>query len=161
MREGGRCRPSTRRLRGALAMGLLAMSAAGGAEPPRSCEGEIGATATAYRLSELPQSIRDDVTSRREVFGEGLADSDSPIRRTDAPSPAESEYPMARFVQAMLVRDIWFVQYEVALFSGVRTVSYRRKRDGQFDISPSHYFGGPACASIKAALAGVTTPGGF
>lgn len=127
----------------------------------RSCAQEIGATASAYRLADLPQDIRDDLANRRDWLGEDMADSDAPLLQTDAPTAAERGYPTIRFAQAMLVGEIWFVQFEVSLFAGVRTISYIRQNDGRFHLTPLHYFNGPPCASIKAALAGVTTPWGF
>ncbi len=146
----------------ALAMILLASGTASvGTEAQRACAQEVGATATAYRLAELPKDIRDDLASRRDIFGADMADSDAPLLRTDAPTAEEREHATVRFAQAMLVGDKWFVQFEVSLFAGVRTISYLRRPDGRFAFTPSHYFGGPACASIRAALAGVTTPGGL
>lgn len=53
------------------------------------------------------------------------------------------------------------MQFEVAMAGGVRTVTYVRHGDGLYYRSPGYYFNGPACASIRAALEGVTTPGGF
>lgn len=129
--------------------------------PRSTCAAEVGATATAYRLADLPPDIRDEWGALENFMGGQIADSDAPLLQTDAPSEAESNYPTARFAQAMLVGDKWFVQFEVSLFFGVRTVGYVRHSDGVFRISPGHYFNGPACASIRAALSGVTTPGGF
>jgi hypothetical protein len=149
-------------MNGALVTMLLAAATASAeTEAQRSCAQEVGATASAYRLTELPRDIRDDLASRRDMFGAEMADSDSPLLQTDAPTAEESDYPILRFAQAMLVRDRWFVQFEVSMFAGVRTISYLRQPDGRFSLTPSHYFGGPACASLRAALAGVTTPGGF
>lgn len=146
----------------ALAIILLATGAAPAeTDAQRACAQEIGATATAYRLADLPPDIRDDLARRRDMFGADMADSDAPLLQTDAPTAAERGHPTLRFAQAMLVRDRWFVQFEVSLFAGVRTLSYARQPDGRFGFTPVHYFGGPACASIKAALAGVTTPGGL
>jgi hypothetical protein len=144
-----------------LAIMLWALAAATGAEPPVSCSEEVGATATARRLAELPQDIRADLGPLAEFFGDEIADSDAPLLQTDAPTAAERDYPTVRFAQALLVDDKWFVQFEVSLFAGVRTISYVRHPDGRFHRSPMHYFGGPACASIRAARDGVTTPGGF
>jgi hypothetical protein len=128
----------------------------------RACERDIGATAAAYRLGELPQEIRSDLATRlRSLFGAEVADSDAPLLQTDAPTAAERDHATLRFAQAFLVRDRWFVQLEVSLFAGVRTISYQRQPDGLFTLSPLHNFGGPACASIKAALAGVTASHSF
>lgn len=142
---------------------LLAFGAGTTAETAeqRSCAQEIGATVSAYRIADLPQDIRDGLASRPDLFGDGIADSDAPLLQTDAPTVEERNYPTLRFAQAMHVGDWWFVQFEVSLFAGVRTISFGRQSDGRFHLTPSHYFNGPPCASIKAALAGVTTPGGF
>lgn len=148
-------------MNGALMMIMLLGAAPAGTEAQRACAREVGATATAYRLADLPKDIRDDLASRSGLFGAEIADSDSPLLQTDAPTAAERNYPTVRFAQAMFARDRWFVQFEVSLFAGVRTISYSRQPGGGFGFTPAHYFGGPACASIKAALAGVTTPGGF
>ena len=146
----------------ALLMMLLATGgASAGTEAQRACAREVGATSTAYRLAELPREVRDDLASRRDMFGADIADSDAPLLETDAPTARESDHATLRFAQAMLVRDRWFVQFEVSLFAGVRTISYLRQPDGRFSFTPAHYFGGPACASVRAALAGVTTPGGL
>ena len=146
----------------ALAMMLSAMAAPSAAtDAQRACAREVGATAAAYRLPELPQEIREELHRRSDVFGAEMADKDAPLLQTDAPTAAERDHATIRFAQAMLVRDRWFVQFEVSLFAGVRTLSFLRRPDGRFSLTPTHYFGGPACASIKAALAGVTTPGGL
>ena len=144
----------------AIALWVLG-SATAGTGPQSTCALDVQAAATAYRLSELPQDISGDLTLLAESFGDRIADSDAPLLQTDAPTAAERGHPTVRFAQAMLVRDKWFVQLEVSQFAGVRTVAYVRQPDGRFSRSPSQYFGGPSCASIKAALAGVTTPGGF
>ena len=129
-------------------------------EVQRTCAKEVGAVATAYRLSELPEEIRADLVSRKAFFGD-IGDSDGPLLETDAPSAAERNYPSVRFAQAMLVQNEWFVQVDVSMTVGVTTFSYPRQSDGRFSFLPIHYFRGPACASIKAALAGVTNPGGL
>lgn len=123
-----------------------------------TCADEVRATATARRLSELPPEVRDDLMLLTE---NAMAEGGSPLLQTDAPTAAERDLATVRFAQGLLVGDKWFVQFEVSMFAGVRTVSYVRDQDGRFGRSPMHYFGGPACASIKAALNGVTTPGGF
>lgn len=144
----------------ALLLWATAVAGAGSAQPS-SCAEEVGATATANRLAQLPQEIRDRLPQLREIFGAEMADSDAPLLQTDAPTAAERSYPTIRFAQAMLVGDKWFVQFEVSLFAGVRTVAFIRRADGSFFLSAAHHFGGPACPSIKAALSGVNTPGGF
>jgi len=149
-------------MNGALAMLLWASGTPVAEDVPQSaCAREVGASATALRLAELPQEIRDDLVRRREVFGDTVADRDSPLLQTDAPTEAERGHATVRFAQAMRVGNSWFVQLEVSLMAGVVTVSYAHQTDGRFRLSPFHHFRGPACASIRAALAGVTTPGGF
>lgn len=128
------------------------------ANPDRSCAQEVRATATAYRLSELPTDIRDDLNL---LLHNDIGDSGSPLLGTDAPGPEEQSFPTTRFFQALFVNGEWFVQFEVSMFAGVRTMGYVRGSDGRFRRYPLHYFGGPPCETIKAALAGVTTPGGF
>ena len=123
-----------------------------------SCPEEVQATATAYRLSELPQNIVDDLLLLTQ---NEIADSNAPLLQTDAPTAAERNHATVRFAQALLFRDMWLVQFEVTMFSDVRTVSYVRDSEGRFQRSPRHYFHGPACASIRAALSGVTTPRDF
>ena len=146
-----------------IALLALLQSVAGteptGTDAQRACAYEVGASATAFRLSELPQDVRDEMKRLKPLFGD-MADSNAPLLQSDAPAAAERDYPTVRFAQAMLVKDRWFVQFEVSLFAGVRTTSFTRHSDGHFRFSPSHYFGGPACASIKAAVDGVTTPFG-
>ena len=144
----------------AIALWLLG-SASAGTGPQSTCARDVQAAATAYRLSDLPSDISGDLTSLAGQFGDRVADSDAPLLQTDAPTAAERGHPRVRFAQAMLVGDKWFVQFEVSQFAGVRTVTYVRHQDGRFRRSPAHYFGGPACASIKAAVERVTTPGGF
>jgi len=126
----------------------------------RTCAKEVGAVATAYRLAELPKEIGAELSARKGLFG-SIADKDAPLLETDAPVGAERNYPTVRFAQAMLVRNEWFVQVEISMMSGVTTFGFPRQPGGRFSFSPVHYFRGPACASIKAALAGVTNPGGL
>jgi hypothetical protein len=124
----------------------------------QACAREVGASSIAVTLSDLPSDIRDEMSRLKPLLGEQLADSDARLLETDAPSLADGGRVNVKFAQAMLVRDMWFVQFEVAMFAGVRTITFRREQHGQFAFVPWQYFGGPACASIKAALAGVTTP---
>jgi hypothetical protein len=141
---------------------LLAFLANSPATLTDTCLREISATSTVNRLSDLPQDVRSSLSYFEENILKGrIADSGSPLMQTDAPSAIESGYPRARFSQAVLIRDRWFVQFQVSLWSGVRTVSFTRSSDGRYGLSPGHYFGGPACESLKAAVAGVSTPGGF
>ncbi len=117
-----------------------------------SCAAEVGASAVVTELAGLPADIRSDLA--RETAGE-LKDSSAPLLQTDAPTKAESEYATARFVRAMLINERWYVQFEVAMSAGVRTFAYVPKPRGRFERWRSVQFGGPACPSIKAALAGV------
>ena len=126
--------------------------------PDRSCAREVRATATAFRLSELPPEIRDDLNL---LLHNDIGDRGAPLLGTDAPRPAEQNFPTTRFFQALLVSGEWFVQFEVSMFAGVRTLGYVRGSDGRFRRWPMHDFGGPACETIRAVLRGVTTPGGF
>ena len=124
----------------------------------QTCADEIGAASVAIELADLPQDIREHLNS---LDPKGMGERDSQLLKTDAPAGAERHHLQTRFVQAFLVKDEWFVQFEVAMFSGVRTVGYVRDSGGRFRPWPPHYFGGPPCASVKAARQGVTTPGGF
>lgn len=135
---------------------LLQAGASTTVEQQLSCAAEVGATSTATRVADLPAEIRADLI---RIIGDEIADRDSPLLDTDAPSAEERSYPTARFVQALLVGEEWFVQIEVAMMSGVRTFGYVRDGNSGFRRRYSHYLGGPACASIKAALAGVRNPG--
>lgn len=137
---------------------LWAMAAAPSGAEARDCAEEARAEAAADRLSDLPREIRDDLAI---LTLDGIRDRDSPLLRTDAPTEPERKDATARFARALRFGDSWLVQFEVALFAGVRTVGYVRRDGGRFERSPKIHFGGPACASIRAALAGVTNPGGF
>ena len=138
---------------------LLAMAFSHSDPGPRTvCPEEARATATADRLAELPREIRDDLMV---LTANEITDENVPLLRTDAPTKAEEKHATVRFAQAMRFHNYWLVQFEVALFAGVRTVSYVSTGDGPYHRSPMFYFGGPACASIRAALEGVTAPGGF
>lgn len=136
---------------------LMAASSTAPIDPntTTSCAREVGATARVARLPELPVEVRDVMIRLPELFGP-VADSDAILLQTDAPTLAERDHVQARFVEALLVDDIWFVQHEVALFAGVLTTSFRR-HNGVYDFT-GLYLQGPACPSIKAAIAGVTTP---
>jgi hypothetical protein len=89
-----------------------------------------------------------------------MGDRGSPLLQTDAPTILERDYPTSRFAQALLIKNMWFVQFEVAM-TGMLTIGYIKGTDGKFTRSPSHYYNGPACETLKAAVNGVTTPGGF
>ena len=128
----------------------------------RACLRDLRVEAVVTRLADLPADVRAGLSRLgASPHWTRIADSDEPLLQTDAPSAAEREYPRARFAQAVRVRDRWFVQFEATQEGGVRTVGFERRLDGRFSLSRLYTFGGPACASIKAALAGVWTPGGF
>ncbi len=131
--------------------------------PRPLCPELAGATTTVQRMSELPAEIREDLLT---LTGNEIREANVPLLNTDAPTAMERNHATVRFVQAARFQRFWLVQFEVALFAGVRTVSYIRAGHGATDRGPyvrfdQHVFAGPACASIRAALEGVTTPGGF
>lgn len=141
---------------------IFALAAAGSVSEQPSlgvqCSEMSAASSIVRRLSDLPREIRDDLT----VLTEGaMGDRDGPLLQTDAPTAVEGTYPVTRFAQGLLFNDMWLVQFEVSLFSDVRTVTYRLSDDNRYHRTSAHYFHGPACPSIRAALSGVTTPGGF
>lgn len=136
---------------------LLAMvSSVAVAEPASPCEG-IAASVIAYRLADLPPEIRDDLNAMSQ---NAIADAGVPIRRTDAPTDAEKDLALNGLVHGLLVGQEWFVSVDTGT-GGIRTFGYVRDSDGRYFRLPSHYFGGPACEAIAAALSGVTSPGGF
>jgi hypothetical protein len=136
---------------------LSAMAAAPQAtRPVYNCPEAVRAAARAYRLSELPDEIRKDLMA---LTNDEITDENIPLLATDAPSEAERKHATVRFAQALRFHDQWLVQFEVALFSGVRTIAYTKTQNGPFRMSPGHSFGGPACASIRAVLDGVTSQG--
>lgn len=127
------------------------------------CSEMLRAAAIAHRLSELPTEIREDLET---LTHNEIRDVDVPLLNTDAPIGRERGYARVRFVQAARFQQFWLVQVEAAMVSGVRTISYvrpdlRSTDRGPFVRSNQQVFAGPACASIRAALDGVTTPGGF
>jgi hypothetical protein len=126
------------------------------ARPVYNCPEAVRATASAYRLSELPEEIRKDLMA---LTNNEITDEDIPLLNTDAPTEAERNHATVRFAQALRFRDTWLVQFEVALVRGVRTIAYVSIQNRPFQLFRSQTFGGPACASIRAALDGVTTPG--
>jgi hypothetical protein len=141
---------------------LILLSAAAAApqdqRPVFRCPEAARADAAAYRLADLPQEIREDLMrwTRNEITDENI-----PLLRTDAPTEVEKGYATVRFAQALRFRDTWYVQSEVALSAGVRSMTYYKTPNGRFERFRSQHFGGPACATIRAALDGVYTPGGF
>lgn len=126
-------------------------------DAPRACAQTVNATAFTDRLAGVPQEVREDFVRRIAARGSIVADSNVPLLETDAPSESEKKLAQVRFAQAMHVGDHWFVQLEVAMYAGVRTLTYTLRQDGSFQLSPGQHYGGPGCASIKAALAGVKT----
>lgn len=129
-----------------------------GAEP--NCAREVNAIAFADRIAKLPESIRTDLDERVGATSK-LGDRGAPLLRTDAPGQPQSEEVPVRFVQPLQIGDQWFVQIEVAMMSGVTTIGYSLPPDGLFTFEPGQVFRGPPCASIMAALAGVTVARGL
>lgn len=127
------------------------------ATPPTSvCPDVREATTTVLRLEDLPPAVRTDL----ESFAPGMGTRDAQILRTDAPTSQETNLPVARFVHGVFVNDRWFVSFEHGQ-SGYTTIGYARDAAGPYRRWPLHYFGGPPCRAIRAALDGVITPGGF
>ena len=125
--------------------------------PAPTCAEEVRASAVANRLADLPPEI---VEQLRAFSRSELGNSDGPLLSTDAPSARERGYPTVRFHKGYKIGDQWFAQLEVAMFSGVRTLVYRRAaEDNKFHQEPWKYYAGPPCESIKASLSGVLTPG--
>lgn len=121
------------------------------------CREDARATAVARTASALPQEIRDDLAA---LTGNDISDAGSRA----APEPytrSQHADDTARFVRALRFGPRWYVQIRVPLFEGVRTITYASREGRPFERWPASYFGGPACASIRAALEGVSTPGGF
>lgn len=140
---------------------LITASAPVPDDAPRACAQKVDATAFTTRLAGVPQEIREDFIRRIALHGAVVANSGVPLLKTDAPTESEKGYAPIRFAQAMRVGDSWFVQLEVAMFAGVRTLTYTREQNGSFQLPPGQHYGGPGCASIRAALAGVMTFGPF
>jgi hypothetical protein len=135
---------------------LLLVGTASAAQPtPAACAREVNATATAFRLSELPPAIRSDLA--RLVRNE-MADSGSVILQTDAPSKAETRLPRARFLQAMLVNHTWYVSFEISMMAPY-TLGYARMGSERSELTRVHSvsFTGPPCEAVKAALNRVGT----
>jgi len=143
-------------MRSIVLMILLQASAATSKPAAQPACPSVPATAVIDRLSDLPPDIRDNLISVYKDMGE----RNSPLLQTDARTEAERAYSTSRFFQAVLVKNEWFVQYELT-FGGRRTLGYFRGSDGRFQRSPNHYFGGPFCETLEAAAHGVVTPGGL
>jgi hypothetical protein len=93
-------------------------------------------------LSELPEEIRQDLMA---LTNDEITDEDVPLLATNAPTAAERNHATVRFAQALRFRDLWLIQFEGALFSGVPTIGYVIVEKGRFKLSPRYTFGGPAC----------------
>lgn len=144
----------------AFATALLVAGTSASAETAiSSCAREVQATATAYRLSDLPPAIRADLDLQSN---NGMADSGAPIRQplrwtnnrqTNNRIGPDLKLPTSRFVQALFVKGIWFVSYETTMM-GPRTIGYLFTTVG---LRPAHFysFSGPPCEVVKAALKGV------
>lgn len=134
-----------------------ATAGASGASLASVCPDVREATTIVLRIEDLPPDVRTDL----ESFATSLGPRDAEILRTDAPTPREAKLPQARFVHGVLAKDRWFVSYEHGQ-SGYTTIGYAKADDsGRYQRWPGYYFGGPPCRSIRAAMDGVTTPGGF
>ena len=142
-------------------IGMAIALAAGGATTPARdtkppCAKDVKASAVAQRLSDLPEDITRDLLA----WIKGLGDRETPLLQTDAPSAVARTFATGRFAQAMMLGRIWFVQIEVSETSGVRTIGYVWSNDDRkYHRSPMHSFGGPMCATLKAAEAGVISYG--
>ncbi|MBJ6123278.1 hypothetical protein [Sphingomonas mollis] len=127
----------------------------------RSCAKAVGATATAMNLAELPSTIREELIGRVQSSGGKLADSNAKLIETDAPTKVDLLYARERFEGAMLVGDRWYAQVKQGQFYGVLTYAFFLDSSGSFHFRPDANFRGPPCASIQAALAGVTSAQGL
>ena len=140
-----------------LATLLMLGTASPGQTTPAVCASEVNATATAYRLSELPPAIRRDLALMLKLE---MADSGSVILQTDAPTEAEARLPQVRFLQAMFVRHTWYVSFEISM-TRPYTVGYNRAGGGSSDTGlerdRSVSFIGPPCEAIKAGIRGLRT----
>ena len=135
---------------------LLLVGTASAAQPtPAACAREVNATATAFRLSELPPAIRSDLA--RLVEGE-MADSGSVILQTDNRTAADARLPRVRFLQAMFVRHTWYVSFEVSMMAPY-TLGYARMGSERSELERVRQlsFLGPPCEAIKAGMRGVAT----
>lgn len=141
--------------------------AAAAALPPEGAQGPCpefaGAAAAVDRLAELPPEIREHLLS---VIDNNMGDPNSILLRTDAVTDAERGQRTSRLVRGLRFRDsrrrrdMWLIQYEAAMRANVHTISYEIGPEGRFRFTRRHFFSGPACESVRAALNGVTTPGG-
>jgi hypothetical protein len=109
---------------------------------------------TVERLSQLEPDIRNDLLSIYRDMGE----RGSHLQLYDSPGRATAGYKTSRFDQAVLIKNVWYVQFEVANL-GRRTLGYTVGADGHFSRSPIHYYGGPFCETLEAASKGVISAG--
>lgn len=138
-----------------LATLLMVGAALPGQPAPAACAREVNATATAFRLSELPPAIRSDLA--RLVEGE-MADSGSVILQTDHRTAANTRLPRVRFLQAIFVRHIWYVSFEISMRAPY-TLGYARMGSETSELTRVHSvsFTGPPCDAVKAGIRGVGT----
>ena len=75
-----------------LAMVLWTIGAATGQVAAQaSCGDEVRAAATAHRLSDLPQDIRNDLGPLGDFFGDEIADSDARLLGDRCPHGGQAE----------------------------------------------------------------------
>lgn len=129
----------------------------------QECATKVAASEVAYSLNAIPAEVRRDIVERVAAQGSAVFNRDTPPLQTDAPTSSDSSSSSAsvRFAQAYHVGERWFVQVDIAGFTGVNTFGYDRRPNGLFAPTPGRHFGGPPCASIEAALAGVISLGGI
>jgi len=136
-----------------LVMALLAASPSNAQSLP-DCPG-IEVISVVDRFAELPGDIQDDLRANFDR----MAKAGEPLLETDAPTAAEMTYPTSRFVRAVLIKNVWYVQMEISMTEGVRTIGYIRGSQGHLERSAMHYLGGPACETLKALTSRVYNPG--
>ena len=110
----------------------------------------------ATRLSDLSPEIRTDLMASYKDMG----DRNTPLLKTDAPTAREQGLATSRFIQAVRIKDEWFVQYEWT-FGGRRTLGYFRGSNGHYQRAPYHYLSGPFCKTLQAIKDGIGNPGGL
>jgi len=119
-----------------------------------ACPG-ISIVSSVDQFSRLPKDIQDDLLANFDHMAKG----GEPLLATDAPSSAEMNYPTSRFVHAVLIKNVWYVQMEIAMTEGVRTIGYHLGSTGHLERSASQYLGGPACETLRALTNRVYNPG--
>lgn len=122
---------------------------------PAACPEDARAVAIAYRLSDLPAEIRADLM---RLTRNHIGERPQPLRQSHVVVPEERGNLGSRFYRALRFQNVWYVQWERALTRGVQTLGYISQNDGPFVSSVGLRFAGPACETIRAALAGVVTP---